>query len=90
MKPEEEYYDEFDDKVMLENANDLDLPDSGSEDEENEKDLQGDETDSELEEYYKELGIQDEEDLSKPKKAKKGEDALYKKTKKSKVQEEVE
>ena len=32
-----------------------------------------------MEEYYKELGIAEEEDESKPTKGKKGEDGLYKK-----------
>lgn len=43
-----------------------------------------------MEEYYKELGIQDEEDHSKPKNAKKDEQALYKKTKKAKPTETEE
>lgn len=72
VKPEEEYYDEFDPKEALDaEGHDLDLPESESEDEQVQKDLQGEDTDSELEDYYKELGIQDEEDLSKPKKGKK-------------------
>lgn len=34
IKPEEEYYDELDDKEFLKNANELDLPESESENEE--------------------------------------------------------
>jgi tRNA U34 5-carboxymethylaminomethyl modifying enzyme MnmG/GidA len=52
-----------------------------------EDDLKGDKTDDELEDYYEELGIQDEEDVNvvkTPKQTKKEKDKLYKKTKKAK------
>ena len=71
LKGEDDYIGESDDQEFLKNANELDLPDTESEREDNEADLKGDETDSELEDYYKELGIEEEEDLSKSKKQKK-------------------
>lgn len=85
MKNESEYYEEFDEDEFTKNANQLDLPESDSDDEQAEKDLKGGDTDSELEEYYKELGIEDEVDYSKKEKKTK-EEKLYKKTKKERKQ----
>lgn len=64
----------------------LDLPDnsdSEGDDNELEKDSHGgDDTDSELEDYYKELGIDEEKDFSKKATKKTEEQAIYKKEKK--------
>jgi hypothetical protein len=67
---------EMNDAEFLEHADELDLP---SEDEvaDDEDDLKGEETDSDLEEYYRELGIEtepNEGDAYKKKKAKKATD----------------
>jgi hypothetical protein len=51
--------EDLDDAEFLEHGDDLDLPDI---EDDNEEDLQGDETDSDLEEYYRELGIENEPD----------------------------
>jgi hypothetical protein len=57
----------LDENEFLEHADELDLP---SEDEaDNEDDLKGEETDSDLEDYYRELGIENEEDEVAPAKA---------------------
>lgn len=52
----------FDETEFLKHGDHLDLPDSGDEEdadkeEEMYRDAQGEDTDSDLEEYYKELGI---------------------------------
>ena len=67
----------------------LNIPseDEDEEEEEFEKDVKGEETDSDLEDYYKELGIQDEEDLTKPKKGKVDDEAKYKIKKRKTTQE---
>lgn len=55
--------DHFDESEFMKHGEHLDLPDSGDEEEDPDKeeeylrDAQGEETDSDLEEYYKELGI---------------------------------
>ncbi len=77
----------FDDAEFDKYGDELDIPDdldelSGEED--LEKDAEGDATDSDLEEYYRELGIQDEEDLTK-KGAKSESKDQYKTKKKSKI-----
>lgn len=62
----------FDESEFLKHGEDLDLPESEGDEEELDRDAKGDETDSDLEEYYKELGIQDEEDFTKKPEKKKG------------------
>jgi hypothetical protein len=47
------------------NGHDLDLPEDESSDEENKEDLKGEATDSEMEEYYEELGIKNRKKLKK-------------------------
>eukprot|EP00347_Sterkiella_histriomuscorum_P015725 403355916 len=82
--------DEFDETEFLQHGDQLDLPDSGDEEDDFDKqeellrDAEGELTDSDLEDYYKELGIQDEEDFSKTEKASKKGDAQYKVSKKQK------
>ena len=68
--------DNFDESEFKKYGDDLDLPDSDDgepeqDDEELMRDVAGEETDSDLEDYYRELGIQDEEDLNKPQKSSK-------------------
>ena len=72
-------------------GDELNIPSEEEDEEEDEfeKDVKGDETDSDLEDYYKELGIQDEEDLTKPKKGKVEDEVKYK-TKKRKASQEKE
>ena len=62
MEENEEFADE---------GGDLDLPDDEEEVEDNEDDLKGEETDSDLEDYYRELGIETEEKGQEYKKKKK-------------------
>lgn len=57
----------LDEKEFLEHADELDLPD---EEEDNEQDLKGEDTDSDMEDYYRELGIENEEDEVKGKSTK--------------------
>lgn len=71
----------FDDTEFLQHGEDLDLPDSEQDEEELDRDAEGGETDYDLEDYYKELGIEDEEDLTTAKK-KKGTSGEYKTKKK--------
>ena len=71
----------FDDTEFLQHGEDLDLPDSEQDEEELDRDAEGGETDSDLEDYYKELGIEDEEDLTTVHK-KKGTAGEYKTKKK--------
>jgi len=59
--------EDLDDAEFLEHGDELDLPDI---EDDNEEDLQGDETDSDLEEYYRELGIENEPDHQAPVKSK--------------------
>ena len=62
---DKEESDEGENAEFLAGGEDLDLP---SEISESDGDLKGpDDTDSELENYYEEIGIADEEDFSKPK-----------------------
>lgn len=74
-----------DENIEMENAEfidhdegDLDLPAEENEDnfdDDNESDLNGEETDSDLEDYYRELGIENEVDeLKKQKRASKGDE----------------
>jgi hypothetical protein len=65
---------------FLEGADELDLPEDDEEDEQEDKDedLKGEETDSDLEEYYRELGIENEPDDS-------GDQGVKKKSKKAKA-----
>jgi hypothetical protein len=62
-KDEESKEDEGENTEFLAGGEDLDLP---SEMSESDADLEGDD-DSELENYYEEIGIADEEDYTKPK-----------------------
>ncbi len=60
-----------DEGEFVDDGGDLDLPDE-EEVEDNEDDLKGEDTDSDLEEYYRELGIEtDEKDQAYKKKSKK-------------------
>jgi hypothetical protein len=63
----------MDEAEFLENADELDLPEDEDLGDEDEDDLKGEDTDSELEDYYRELGIETEEkgDEYKKKKSKK-------------------
>jgi hypothetical protein len=63
----DDYGAEFDETEFKKHENLLDLPDSESEGDDLEQDMKGEETDSDLEDYYRELGIADEEDFSKKK-----------------------
>lgn len=65
--------EDLDEQEFLEHADELDIPDEEGDDED---DLKGEDTDSDLEDYYRELGIENEEDevaavavKTKPKKA---------------------
>lgn len=71
---DEEEDTEDENAKLLASGQDLDLP--SDESEANDEDLKGDETDDDLEEYYAELGIQDEVDMTKSK----SKEGLYKKT----------
>ena len=70
--------EEADNAEFLAHGVDLDLPDEDSADEEQDDEAS---QDSELDDYYRELGIAGEKDYSK----KDGEDKLYKTTKKKEV-----
>ena len=57
--------DQGENNEFLMNGHDLDLPEDESSDEENKEDLKGEATDSEMEEYYEELGIKNRKKLKK-------------------------
>ena len=61
MNGDDDGSENLDENEFLEHADELDLPDEEDMDDD-EGDLKGDETDSDLEEYYRELGIEDEVD----------------------------
>lgn len=58
---DEDDSDNMDEEEFLNNADGLDLPDEEDEEDFPEDDLKGDDTDSELEDYYRELGIDNEQ-----------------------------